>query len=98
MTGQELRLGNSLHGYEAGTSGLPSGPDRVLGCQSRAILVLLHDVAVAGERAPRAQASYNRWHMMRGLCRHWLSIQRHLASGPLILKIWAGSRAPEKLL
>jgi hypothetical protein len=45
-----------------------------------------------------ALASYNRWHMMRGLARHWLSIERHLEVKPLILRVWAGSRAPEKLL
>jgi hypothetical protein len=45
-----------------------------------------------------ALASYNRWDMMRGLCRHWLSIERHLRSRPLILKVWAGSKAPQKLL
>jgi hypothetical protein len=45
-----------------------------------------------------ALASYNRWHMMRGLARHWLSIERHLETKPLILRVWAGARAPEKLL
>jgi PIN like domain len=45
-----------------------------------------------------ALASYNRWHMMRGLARHWLSIERHLGTRPLILRVWAGSKAPEKLL
>lgn len=45
-----------------------------------------------------ALASYNRWDMMRGLCRHWRSIEGHLASRPLILKVWSGSRAPAKLL
>jgi hypothetical protein len=45
-----------------------------------------------------ALASYNRWSMMRGICRHWLSIERHLNARPLILRVWAGSRAPEKLL
>jgi PIN domain-containing protein len=44
------------------------------------------------------KASYNRWDMMRGLCRHWLSIERHLAHRPLILRVWAGSKAPDKLL
>jgi hypothetical protein len=45
-----------------------------------------------------ALASYNRWHMMRGLARHWLSIERRLETKPLILRVWAGARAPEKLL
>jgi PIN like domain len=45
-----------------------------------------------------ALASYNRWHMMRGLARHWLSIERHLETKPLILRVWAGAHAPEKLL
>ena len=45
-----------------------------------------------------ARASYNRWDMMRGLCRHWLSIERHLSARPVILRVWAGGRAPEKLL
>ncbi len=44
------------------------------------------------------RASYSRWDMMRGLCRHWLSIERHLEARPLILKVWAGGKAPEKLL
>lgn len=43
-------------------------------------------------------ASYNRWEMMRGLARHWLSIQRHLTTRPLVLRVWAGSKAPESLL
>ena len=42
-----------------------------------------------------AKASYNRWDMMRGLCRHWLSIERHLDAHPLILRVWAGSKAPD---
>lgn len=45
-----------------------------------------------------ALADYNRWDMMRGLCRHWLSIQRHLAARPMILKVWAGSQAPKRLV
>jgi hypothetical protein len=45
-----------------------------------------------------AHANYNRWDMMRGLCRHWLSVQRHLETRPLILRVWAGSKAPESLL
>jgi len=45
-----------------------------------------------------AQANYNRWDMMRGLCRHWLSVQRHLETRPLILRVWAGSKAPERML
>lgn len=45
-----------------------------------------------------AKADYNRWDMMRGLCRHWLSIQRHLATHPTVLKVWAGSKAPERLI
>jgi hypothetical protein len=45
-----------------------------------------------------AQASYNRWDMMRGICRHWLSIQSHLATAPTVLKVWAGSKAPQRLI
>lgn len=45
-----------------------------------------------------AKASYHRWDMMRGLCRHWLSIERHLQARPLVLKVWAGAKAPERLL
>lgn len=45
-----------------------------------------------------AKADYNRWDMMRALCRHWVSIQRHLATEPAILKVWAGAQAPERLV
>lgn len=45
-----------------------------------------------------ALASYNRWDMMRGLCRHWLSIERHMTTSPMILKVWAGSKAPERII
>jgi hypothetical protein len=45
-----------------------------------------------------ALANYNRWDMMRGLCRHWGSIERHLKTRPLILKVWKGSQPPQKLL
>lgn len=44
------------------------------------------------------RASYTRWDMMRGLCRHWLSIERHLKASPIILRVWAGSKAPERVL
>ena len=45
-----------------------------------------------------ASAQYNRRDMMRGLCRHWLSIQRHVATHPTVLKVWSGSKAPERLI
>jgi PIN like domain len=45
-----------------------------------------------------ALANYTRWTMMRGICRHWVSIERHLLVRPLILRVWAGGRAPEALL
>ncbi len=45
-----------------------------------------------------AKANYNRWDMMRGLSRHWLSIQRHLGEQPAVLKVWAGARAPKRLI
>lgn len=45
-----------------------------------------------------AKANYNRWDMMRGLCRHWLSIERHVADQPVVLKLWAGAKAPQRLL
>jgi len=44
-----------------------------------------------------AKASYNRWTDAWPL-QHWLSIERHLAAHPLILRVWAGSKAPDKLL
>jgi PIN domain-containing protein len=44
-----------------------------------------------------AKADYNRWDMMRGLCRHWLSIEGHLQRPPVVLKVWAGSKAPVRL-
>jgi hypothetical protein len=45
-----------------------------------------------------ALANYTRWDMMRGLCRHWLSIERHLKARPLVIKVWAGGRAPQRII
>ncbi|MCW3025662.1 MAG: hypothetical protein JWM29_1094 [Solirubrobacterales bacterium] len=55
-------------------------------------------IATGAQVVGFAQANYNRWTMMRGLCRHWVSIERHLNTRPLILRVWAGGHAPERLL
>ena len=78
----------------------------------RGFAIVSCDLAIAeneGERAcvqevgaqviGYANADYHRWDMMRGLCRHWLSIERHLRQDcPLILKVWIGQKAPQRLL
>lgn len=45
-----------------------------------------------------AKADYSRWDMMRGICRQRLSIQGHLAKEPTVLKVRAGSKAPQRLI
>lgn len=36
--------------------------------------------------------------MMHALCRHWGSIERHLQQRPMVLKTWAGRKAPARLI